>query len=243
LNVRLGVNIDHVATLRNARGEAYPDPGKGAATVVAAGADLVTCHLRFDERHIRAGDLPGIRAASPVLNFECAAHEAMIDVALRLKPDWVCLVPEKREELTTEGGMDVRATEVLVAAIDTLQEAQIKVSLFVDPDETVVSRCKALGVDAIELHTGTYANAGKDEVSRELERLQRASILAEKLGIGVHAGHGLTLDNLGPVAAIEEIAELNIGHALVADALFMDGLSGAVRAYAAAMASARGARV
>jgi pyridoxine 5-phosphate synthase len=237
--MRLGVNIDHVATLRNARGEAYPDPAQAAATVIAAGADLVTCHLRFDQRHIRAEDLAGIRAASPVLNFECAAHDVMVDVALKLKPDWVCLVPEKREELTTEGGMDVSATEVLVEAIDALREAHIKVSLFIDPDETVVSRCKALGVDAIELHTGTYANAEGAQVAVQLDRLRRAATLAHKLGIGVHAGHGLTLDNVESVAAIPEIVELNIGHALVADALFRNGLSGAVRAYIEAIERAR----
>ena len=236
--MRLGVNIDHVATLRNARGERYPDPAVAAARVVAAGADLVTCHPRLDQRHIRFDDLPALRRASPVLNLEMAAVDFMLEHALRLQPDWACIVPETREEVTTEGGLDVEL-ENLPRIIEALKQTNIKVSLFIDPDEQSVRRSAALGADAVELHTGAYAQADASTTQMELQRLIDAADVGASCGIAVHAGHGLTLDNLSPVAAITDIQELNIGHALICDALFLGGLEASVRAYKTLMASAR----
>jgi len=236
--VRLGVNIDHVATLRNARGERYPDPATAAARVVAAGADLVTCHPRLDQRHIRFEDLPALRRASPVLNLEMAAVDAMLDHALRLQPDWACIVPETREEITTEGGLDVDVA-ALPRIIERLKRSDIKVSLFIDPDERSVRRSADLGADAVELHTGAYAQADPSKTQTELQRLVDATEVGLAAGIAVHAGHGLTLDNLSLVAAIPGIQELNIGHALICDALFVGGLEASVAAYKARIASAR----
>ena len=237
--IRLGVNIDHVATLRNARGEWYPDPADAAACVVAAGADLVTCHPRLDQRHIRFDDLPALRRASPVLNLEMAAIDLMLEHALNLQPDWACIVPETREEVTTEGGLDVDL-DGLARIIDALKDANIKVSLFIDPDVRSVQRSAALGADAVELHTGAYAQADRSTAQTELQRLVDATDAGVAMGIAVHAGHGLTLDNLSPVAAIAGIQELNIGHALIGDALFLGGLEASVAAYKERMASARG---
>ncbi|MDE0882530.1 MAG: pyridoxine 5'-phosphate synthase [Myxococcota bacterium] len=237
-NMRLGVNIDHVATLRNARGEAYPDPVRAAEVAVAAGADQITCHPRLDQRHIRFSDLPGLRAVSPVMNLEMAAVDQMFEQALDIGPDWACIVPERREELTTEGGLDVRLAQ-LPRMITALRAEGIKVSLFVDPDEAVVRASAALGADAVELHTGAYGKARGDAVVYELERIERATAAGVEAAIAVHAGHGLTLDNTTAVAAIAAIQELNIGHALVADALFLGGLGAAVRAYKDCIAAAR----
>ena len=236
--MRLGVNIDHVATLRNARGERYPDPAVAAARVVAAGADLVTCHPRLDQRHIRFDDLPALRRASPVLNLEMAAVDFMLEHALRLQPEWACIVPETREEVTTEGGLDVDLAD-LPRIIETLKRAKIKVSLFIDPDDRAVRRSASLGADAVELHTGAYAQADASKTQMELQRLIDATNVGLASGIAVHAGHGLTLDNLSPVAAIAGIQELNIGHALICDALFLGGLEASVKAYKSLMASAR----
>jgi pyridoxine 5-phosphate synthase len=236
--MRLGVNIDHVATLRNARGEQYPDPAQAAALVVAAGADQVTCHPRLDQRHIRFEDLPALRRASPVLNLEMAAVDFMLDHALKLSPDWACIVPETREEVTTEGGLDTDL-ESLPRIIEALKLAGIKVSLFIDPEERSVRQSAALGVDAIELHTGAYAQARGERVELELARLRDATQVGVEAGIAVHAGHGLTLDNTPPIASMMAIQELNIGHALIADALFIGGLESAVAAYKSCIAKAR----
>ena len=230
MTVRLGVNIDHIATLRNARGEAYPDPARAAAVVVAAGADQVTCHPRLDRRHIRFSDLEALRRASPVLNFEMAAVDFMLEHALALMPDWACIVPETREEITTEGGLDTSLAS-LPPIVEALQRAGIKVSLFIDPELRAVRDSVDLGVDAVELHTGAYAQAGGGEVAQELERLRCATALGVELGMAVHAGHGLTLANTGAVAALPGVQELNIGHALICDALFVGGLEAAVAAY------------
>ena len=236
--MRLGVNIDHVATLRNARGETYPDPVRAAAEVVAAGADQVTSHPRLDQRHIRFSDLEGLRRVSPVMNLEMAAVDTMLKHALRIQPDWACIVPETRQEITTEGGLDTRIPQ-LPAMITALQHAGIKVSLFIDPDPEVVRHSASLGVEAVELHTGAYAQVQGDDVADELARLVAATQAGVDCGICVHAGHGLTLVNTPPIAAIEAIEELNIGHALVADALFLGGLGAATRAYKACLAGAR----
>jgi len=239
VTVRLGVNIDHVATIRNARGETYPDPALAAQEATRGGADLITCHLRFDQRHIRRGDLDAIRAASPVLNFEIAVEEGALEIARGLKPDWVCLVPERREELTTEGGLHLSAVPRLGACIQGLQAVGIKVSLFVETDPETLRRAADLGADAVELHTGRYANrTGPDQV-RELDRLRQGAALCHTLGVGAHGGHGLTLDNLAAVAAIPELEELNIGHAIIADALFRGGLRATVEDYKACMLRAR----
>jgi pyridoxine 5-phosphate synthase len=226
--MRLGVNIDHIATLRNARGEAYPDPAQAAEIAVAAGADQITCHPRLDQRHIRLTDLPALRRVSPVMNLEMAAVDTMLEHALSVQPDWACIVPERREEVTTEGGLDVTLAQ-LPRFIDTLKGAGIRVSLFIDPEPDAVRRSAALGVDAVELHTGAYAQAGASR--DELRRLEVATATGTEVGMAIHAGHGLTLDNTPAVAAIGAIQELNIGHALIADALFLGGLAAAVAAY------------
>ena len=236
--MRLGVNIDHIATLRNARGEHYPDPVRAAEEVVAAGADQVTCHPRLDQRHIRFEDLAGLRRVSPVMNLEMAAVDEMLEHALRIGPDWACIVPETRQEITTEGGLDTRIPQ-LPRIIDALHQAGIKVSLFIDPDVEAVRHSAALGVQAVELHTGAYAQVQGTEAASELARLIVATEAGVETGIAVHAGHGLTLANTAPVAAIEAIQELNIGHALIADALFLGGLGAATRAYKDCIAGAR----
>ena len=237
--MRLGVNIDHVATLRNARGEAYPDPAKAASAALEGGADLITCHLRYDERHIRRSDLAAIRAASPILNFEIAVEEGALEIARDLQPEWVCLVPERREELTTEGGLNLKAVPYLEHSIRGLHEVGVKVSLFVEADPHTLEAAKDVGADAVELHTGRYANLQGREQQVELDRLRQAAALCPRLGLGAHAGHGLTLDNVTPVARIPEIEELNIGHAIIADALFRGGLVRTVEEYKACMLRAR----
>lgn len=235
---RLYVNIDHVATLRQARRGIEPGPLEAAATCEAAGADGITAHLREDRRHIQDADVEALAAnVRTYFNLEAACADEMIDIALRIKPPQVTLVPEKREEITTEGGLDVRRERArVVNAVDRLRRAGIRVSLFVDPSLDAVRLSKELGADAVELHTGEYAHHS-DDPSR-IESLRAASREAAGLGLAVHAGHGLTVANVERVAAIEEIEELNIGHSIISRAVFV-GLSEAVREMRRAMDSAR----
>ncbi|RVU18022.1 pyridoxine 5'-phosphate synthase [Methylobacterium oryzihabitans] len=243
-SLRLGVNVDHVATLRNARGGSYPDPVRAAHEAVRAGADGITAHLREDRRHIRDADMERLRReVDRPLNFEMAATGEMVALACALRPHAACLVPEKREERTTEGGLDiVTGREHLRPAIARLAGAGIRVSLFVEPEVHVMEAARALGAPVVELHTGTYCEAylAGDEAAtaRELARLARAAAHGAALGLEIHAGHGLTLESVGPVAALPQVRELNIGHALVAEAVFV-GLGPAVAAMRAAMDAAR----
>jgi pyridoxine 5-phosphate synthase len=231
-SLRLGVNIDHVATLRQARGTTYPDPVQAAQVAEQAGADGITLHLREDRRHIQDDDVCRLMGAVSIpVNLEMAVTEEMTSIALDVKPEHVCLVPEKREELTTEGGLDVVMHKaVVMLTCERLAKAGIEVSLFIDPDHEQIAAAKAVGAPVIELHTGTYAEANESEREQELQRLKAAAQYAEELGLVVNAGHGLTLDNLGPICDIPQLNELNIGHALIADAVFL-GLKGAVKAY------------
>ena len=231
----LGVNIDHVATLRQARGVDYPSPVAAALLCEQAGADGITIHLREDRRHIQDADVYEVaQQLTTRMNLEMAATEEMLKIACEVKPFWVCLVPEKRAELTTEGGLDVagKVTE-LTAYIDKLQTADIKVSLFIDPDDKQVAGAIECGADAIELHTGAYAEASlagdTDTQQVELDRIKQAVEVARGMNekLLINAGHGLTRDNVSAIAQIEGIYELNIGHALIADAVFM-GLQQAV---------------
>ncbi len=233
---RLGVNVDHVATLRNARGEAYPDPVAAALLAIAAGADGITIHLREDRRHIRDADVPAMKAGiDKPLNFEMAATEEMVEIALAVRPHACCIVPEKRTEVTTEGGLDVVGHEVALRGIvGRLKAAGIRVSMFVDPDPVQLRASAAIGADIVELHTGGYAHGA----AGELERLVAAARLTAELGLECHAGHGLTFDNVAPVAAIAEVVELNIGHFLIGQAVF-DGLPAVVRRMKALMVAAR----
>ena len=224
--IRLGVNIDHVATVRNARGGAHPDPLDAALAAVAAGADGITLHLREDRRHIRDDDLDRIRAAvtAPV-NLEMAATAAMLAIACRVRPHAACIVPERRAEVTTEGGLDARGQhDQLRPTVDALREAGIRVSLFIDPAPEQVEAAVELGVPVVELHTGAYAHGRPGE----LDRLRAGAALAARHGLEVHAGHGLTFGNVTAIATIPEVAELNIGHFLVGQAI-LDGLPAVVR--------------
>ncbi len=238
--LRLGVNIDHVATLRNARGGVHPCPVAAAQLAREAGADGITAHLREDRRHIRDADLARIRkeVALP-LNFEMAATEEMQTIALTIAPNAVCLVPEKREERTTEGGLDVAGQEAALAAyIAPLKEAGIRVSLFIDSDAKQVEAAARVGADIIELHTGHYAELPAVARALELKRIKAAATLGESLGIEVHAGHGLTFENVAAIAAIPELHELNIGHFLIGEAVFI-GLAQAIQKMRALMNEAR----
>ena len=229
--MRLGVNVDHVATLRQARGVDYPDPVEAALVAEAAGADGITVHLREDRRHIQERDVEELRRRLRIkLNLEMAVTDAMVDFALGVRPGDACFVPERREELTTEGGLDVAGHAARVtAAARRLAAAGVRVSLFIDPDPAQVRASRHAGVHAVELHTGDYANAAGDaERGRQLARLRRAAAEAALLGLEVHAGHGLTVANVRPVAAIAEIVELNIGHSIVARAVLV-GMAAAVR--------------
>ncbi|AOW46917.1 pyridoxine 5'-phosphate synthase [Acetobacter ascendens] len=224
--IRLGVNIDHVATIRNARGGTYPDPVAAALLAIQAGADGITAHLREDRRHIRDKDLERLRAeiAAP-LNMEMAATEEMVNIALGLRPHACCLVPERREELTTEGGLNVAGQlETLSPKVQKLAQADIRVSLFIDPSPAQIEAAAKTGAQVVELHTGAYAE-GK---AGELERLRTAATQATALGLEVHAGHGLTFENIGPIASLPELRELNIGHFLIGQAIF-DGLAAVVQ--------------
>ena len=238
--LRLGVNIDHVATVRNARGVRYPDPLRAAHMAAEAGADGITAHLREDRRHISDYDIQSLSDEIDLpLNLEMAATPEMLAIALRHKPHAVCLVPEKRQELTTEGGLDVAAgRNTLASYVSALGEAGIRVSLFIDPEASQIEAAKALGAPVVELHTGSYCEASGGEVAHELERLVRAAGMAEGLGLECHAGHGLSYDTVGPVAAIPTIVELNIGHFLVGEAIF-SGLGGAIKHMRALMDEAR----
>jgi pyridoxine 5-phosphate synthase len=229
--IRLGVNIDHVATLRQARGERFPEVLAAAHAAMLGGADQITVHLREDRRHIQDQDVERIREALDVdLNLEMACTDGMLAFARRVKPHHACLVPEKREELTTEGGLDVRAhADAIRAAIDALKPEGIAVSLFVDPDEEVLLAANEVGADAVELHTGRYANArGEMQRVHEFMALRQAAAAARQLGMRVHAGHGLDYRNVWRVASLPEVEELNIGFAIVARAVFV-GLTQAVR--------------
>ena len=220
--IELGINIDHVATLRNARGTTYPDPLKAARLAEEAGADLITLHLREDRRHIKDADLLALRPLIKTrMNLECAVTPEMIKIACQVKPHDVCLVPEKREEVTTEGGLDVLGHyEAVKLAIQQLKEAGIRVSLFIDPDEKQIAAAKELGATVIELHTGRYADVSGEEQKEELERIKKAAQYGASIGLRVNAGHGLHEGNVMPIAAITDLSELNIGHAIVAEALF-----------------------
>lgn len=228
---RLGVNIDHVATIRQARRTIEPDPVWAAALAELAGADVITIHLREDRRHIQDRDLRVLRQTAQVpLNLELAAEQSVVDVALDVVPDQATLVPERREEVTTEGGLDVLGNLVRVkTCVEQLQSAGIIVSLFIDPDVQQVEASQKLGVEAVELHTGRYADAvGPEEQARELARLVEAGQRAVELGLALHMGHGLTYRNVQPVARIPGVDELNIGHSIVARAVLV-GFERAVR--------------
>ena len=230
------MNVDHVATVRNARGVAYPDPVRAALLACEAGADGITAHLREDRRHIRDEDMRRLKERLPApLNFEMAPTDAMVEIASAVLPHAACLVPEKREELTTEGGLDAAGLgSALGKRVETLAAAGIRVSLFIEPDPEQLRAAVALGAPVVELHTGRYCELAGREQEAELDRIRSAAELAAELGLECHAGHGLTYDNVGPVAAIETVAELNIGHFLVGEAIFV-GLAEAVRRMRAAM--------
>ncbi|MCC7394845.1 MAG: pyridoxine 5'-phosphate synthase [Sphingomonadaceae bacterium] len=238
--LRLGVNIDHVATIRNARGGDHPDPVRAAEIVTAAGGDGITAHLREDRRHIRDSDLQRIQAATDLpLNLEMAASEEMLAIALAHRPHAACIVPERREERTTEGGLDAAGLHNQLQPIVTrLLDADIRVSLFVEPEARQIEAAMRLGAPVVELHTGAYAHATGEARARELARIADAAALAVKNGIEPHAGHGLTFDNVQPVAAIPQLAELNIGHYLVGEAIFI-GLDAAIRRMRTLMDAAR----
>jgi pyridoxine 5-phosphate synthase len=238
--IHLGINVDHVATLRQARGTRYPDPVFAALLAEQAGADSITVHLREDRRHIQERDVEILqRVVQTRVNLEMAVTEPMLDLATRLRPADCCLVPERRAELTTEGGLDVAGqAQRIGAACRRLAESGVRVSLFIDPDFTQIEASAAAGAPVVELHTGAYAEAAGADVARELERVRAAAERAQALGLTVHAGHGLNYHNVGPIAAIGEIVELNIGHAVVAQALF-DGFAAAVAKMKALMAAAR----
>ena len=227
--VRLSINVDHVATVRNARGTSYPDPVHLAVLALNAGADGITVHLREDRRHIRERDVEILRATVGTLNLECARAPDILEFGLRTQPDLMTLVPEKREELTTEGGLDVSSDQAdVTGAVQMIQEAGIPVSLFIDPDPGQVEAAARTGARFVELHTGTYADASTEAAAaRELQALRNAAAHAAGLGLRVNAGHGLTRDNVGPIADIEEVEELSIGHAMIARALHV-GLEAAV---------------
>lgn len=238
--IDLGVNIDHIATVRNARGTVYPDPLRAALLAEQAGADLITLHLREDRRHIKDADVLAIRPQLATrMNLEAAVTKEMIDFACQVKPQDVCLVPERREEVTTEGGLDViRYFDEVEAAVKQLKGEGIRVSLFIDADEAQIAAAAQAGATVIELHTGRYAEAEGAEVAREIERIKVGVAAGVKHGLVVNAGHGLHYTNVQPIAAIKDIAELNIGHAIVAHALFA-GWENAVREMKAIMVAAR----
>jgi len=240
-HLRLGVNIDHVATIRNARGGAYPDPIRAALVAQEAGADGITAHLREDRRHIIDEDIAHLIGAIALpLNMEMAATEEMVALALKHRPHAACIVPERREEVTTEGGLNAAGQHNhLQPLISRLADAGIRVSLFIEPDPRQIEAAMLLGAPVVEFHTGRYAHAEGEERATELRRIADAAALAVKNGIEPHAGHGLTYDNVQPIAAIPQIAELNIGHFLIGEAIFT-GLDASVRRMRALMDEARG---
>lgn len=232
-DLRLGVNVDHVATIRNARGGGHPDPVRAARAAAQAGADSIVAHLREDRRHISDDDLVRLMDTLDLpLTLEMAATDEMLDIALRHRPQTVCIVPEKRQERTTEGGLDVAAGHNhLTRFVDALGDSRVIVSMFIEPEPRQLDASRSIGAPAVELHTGAYCEAAiaGDDVgaARELERIARAARYGVEIGLAVHAGHGLTFDTVGPVAAIEEIAELNIGHFLIGEAIY-GGLESAI---------------
>ena len=238
--IDLGINIDHVATLRNARGTTYPDPLKAAQLAEEYGADLITLHLREDRRHIKDADLINMRPLIKTrMNLECAVTPEMIEIACQVKPHDVCLVPEKRQEVTTEGGLDVIGNfENIKNATQRLIKENITVSIFIDPDEQQIAKAKEAGATVIELHTGKYADTSGDIQRKELERIKVAAKFGRSIGLKVNAGHGLHEGNVKAIAEILEIAELNIGHAIVAEAVFK-GWKAAIQDMRAIMLSAR----
>ncbi|MBR0552486.1 pyridoxine 5'-phosphate synthase [Stakelama marina] len=238
--LRLGVNIDHVATVRNARGSGYPDPVRAALLAAEAGADGITAHLREDRRHITDDDIARLSDQLTIpLNLEMAATDEMLAIALRHSPHAACIVPEKREELTTEGGLDAAGQhDRLAPMVGELAGAGIRVSLFIEPDPAQIDAAIRLGAPVVELHTGRYAELSGAAQAGELKRIADAAALAAKNGIEVHAGHGLTFDNVVPVAAIPQVRELNIGHFLIGQAIF-DGLAPVVKRMRALMDEAR----
>ena len=245
-HLRLGVNIDHVATIRNARGEGYPDPARAADLAMLAGADGITAHLREDRRHISDADIEALarltRKRGKPLNFEMAVTAEMAAIALKHRPHAACLVPERREEVTTEGGLAVAGQHNrLVPVVTSLKAAGIRISLFIEPDPAQVTAAAALGVEVVELHTGAYCLAvreGSASAQRLLNRLQDAAEQASSLGMEVHAGHGIDFETVAAVAIIPQVAELNIGHFLIGEAIFT-GLDPAIRRMRALMDAAR----
>lgn len=238
--LRLGVNIDHVATIRNARGGDHPDPVKAALLAEKAGADGITAHLREDRRHIRDEDIAKLMSALSVpLNLEMAATREMLEIALRHRPHAACIVPERREERTTEGGLDAAGQATSLAPfVRVLVDAGIRVSLFIEPDARQIEAAMRLGAPVVEFHTGRYAHLDGSARAEELRRITEAAALAAKNGIEPHAGHGLTHENVGPIAAIPQVRELNIGHFLIGEAIFT-GLDDAIRTMRMHMDSAR----
>jgi len=239
--LRLGVNIDHVATIRNARGGAHPDPVRAAQIAAQAGADGITLHIREDRRHVRESDLLRLASVTRLpINLEMACAEEMLAIALSVRPHAVCLVPERRAERTTEGGLDAAGQHNHVAPfVRALSDAGVRVSLFVDPDPKQIEAAASLGAPVVELHTGAYCEAyGSEEGERLLEAIRACAALGAAKGIEVHAGHGLSFENVSPIAAIPEIRELNIGHFLVGEAVFT-GLEAAVREMRRLMDAAR----
>ncbi len=237
--LRLGVNIDHVATIRNARGGPHPDPLRAASAAAAAGADGITAHLREDRRHITDSDIDRLMEVDLPLNLEMAATEEMLGIALAHRPHAACIVPERREERTTEGGLDAAGQfEMLRPFVDRLQSAGIRTSLFIEPNEAQLDAALRLGAPVVEFHTGRYAHLDGKAQGIELRRIADMAALAAKNGIEPHAGHGLTFDNVAPVAAIPQLAELNIGHFLIGEAIFT-GLEDSVRRMRKLMDDAR----
>jgi pyridoxine 5-phosphate synthase len=246
MTLRLGVNIDHVATIRNARGESYPDPSRAAEVAMAAGADGITAHLREDRRHIADADIEHLasltRKRGKPLNFEMAVTDEMEAIALKHRPHAACLVPERREEVTTEGGLDVAGQHNRIApVVGALKAAGIRVSLFIEADPIQIAAAKSVGAQVIELHTGAYCEAVRHrsaEADGMLQRLRDGARQASELGLEVHAGHGIDYETVGAIAAIPELAELNIGHFLIGEAIFT-GLDPAIRRMRALMDAAR----
>ncbi len=245
--IRLGVNIDHVATIRNARGESYPEPARAAEVAIAAGADGITAHLREDRRHISDADIDELSALclrrGKPLNLEMAVTDEMLGIALSHRPRAACLVPERREERTTEGGLDVAGGHnVITPAVRTLRDAGVRVSLFIEADPAQLRAASEAGADVVELHTGAYCEAVRHgdaaRAVRELERLREGAALASGLGLEVHAGHGIDYATVAAVASIPEVAELNIGHFLIGEAIFI-GLDATIRRMRALMDQAR----
>ncbi|MEL6874083.1 MAG: pyridoxine 5'-phosphate synthase [Pseudomonadota bacterium] len=239
-DLRLGVNIDHVATIRNARGGDHPEPVRAALMAAEAGADGITAHLREDRRHIRDDDLKMLMDKLDIpLNLEMAATDEMLDIALRHKPHAACIVPENREERTTEGGLDAAGMHNrLTDFVGQLRNANIRVSLFIEPDPRQIEAAMRLGAPVVEFHTGHYAHVTGAEREAELRRIADAAALAAKNGIEPHAGHGLTFENVTPIAAIPQVAELNIGHFLIGEAIF-SGLDGSIKKMRELMDEAR----